>query len=77
MSVYNDNNFLGIKNKLLDHSGTMGLWVTDYLRDISVFLSKIAAYRDKSMDLHLQAHRDLFPLLFAFNHPNYSNISPF
>ena len=24
------------------------------------------------MDLHLQAQRDLLPLLFAFNHPNYS-----
>ena len=73
MSVCDDNNILGIKNKLLDHSGTMGSWVTDYLRDISAFLkSKIAAYRDKSMDLHLQAQRDLLPLLFAFNHPNYS-----
>ena len=37
LSVCNDNNILGIKNKLLDHSGTLGSWVTDYLRDISAF----------------------------------------
>ena len=57
---------------MLDHSGTMGKWVTDYIRDVSQFLSKIAAYRDKNIELHLQAQRELLPLLFAFNHPNYS-----
>ena len=36
-----ENNILGIKNKLFDDSGTMGSWVTDYLRDISTFYLKL------------------------------------
>ena len=38
LSVCNDNNFLGIKNKLLDHSGTMGSWVTDFFAILVLFI---------------------------------------
>ena len=50
----------------------MGTWIVEYIRDVCCFLSKIAAYRDKNIDLYLQAQRELLPLLFAFNHSNYS-----
>ena len=65
-----DENFMQIKQQILAHSGTMGKWVTDYIRDVSKFLSRIAAYRDKNIELDLQAQRELLPLLFAFNHQN-------
>ena len=67
-----DENFMQIKQQILAHSGAMDKWVTDYIRDGSKFLSRIAAYRDKNTELHLQAERELLPLLFAFNHQNYS-----
>ena len=51
----------------------MGKWVTDYIRDISKFLSRIAAYRDKNIELHLQVQQGFLPLLFEFNHQNYSS----
>ena len=50
----------------------MGKWVSDYIHDVSKYLSIIAAYRDKNIELHLQAQQELLPLLFAFNHQNYS-----
>ena len=50
----------------------MGEWVLEYIRDVSKFLSRIAAYRDKNIELHLQAQEELLPMLFAFNHPNYA-----
>ena len=46
----------------------MGKWVTNYIRDVSDFLSRIAGYRDKNIELHLQAQRELLPLLFALHH---------
>ena len=54
--------------KLTGSSGTMGKWVTNYIRDVSDFLSRIAGYRDKNIELHLQAQRELLPLLFALHH---------
>ena len=50
----------------------MDKWVTDSIRDVSKFLSRIAAYRDKNIELYLQAHQELHLLLFAFNRQNYS-----
>ena len=50
----------------------MGKWVSDYIHDVNKYLSIIAAYRDKNIELHLQAQQELLPLLFAFNHQNYS-----
>ena len=44
----------------------MGKWVSYYIRDVSKFSSRIAAYRDKNTE------RELLPLLFAFNLQNYS-----
>ena len=67
-----DENFKQVKEKILAHTGTMGKWVTEYIRDVSRFLSRIAAYRDKNIELHLQAQEQLLPLLFAFNHQNYA-----
>ena len=55
---------------MLAHSGTLGKWVTDYIHDASKFLSKIAAYRDKNIELHLQTQPELLPLLFEFIHQN-------
>ena len=72
LALCNDENFKQIKQQILANSGTMGQWITDYLRDVSKFLSRTAAYWNKNTELHLQAQRDLLQLLFAFNHQNYS-----
>ena len=61
-----------IKKNLLNTSGTMGNWILQCITHVSAFLSQITAYREKNIELHLQAQRDLLPLLFAFNHQNYS-----
>ena len=45
----------------------MGKWVVDYIQEVSLLLFEITAYREKHR-LHLQAHSDLLPLLFAFSH---------
>ena len=50
----------------------MGNWILQCITHVSAFLSQITAYREKNIELHLQAQRDLLPLLFAFNHQNYS-----
>ena len=42
----------------------------DYIQEVSLLLFEITAYREKHR-LHLQAHSDLLPLLFAFSHQNY------
>ena len=36
-----------IKKNLLNTSGTMGNWILQYITDVSAFLSKIIAYREK------------------------------
>ena len=61
-----------IKKNLLNTSGTMGKWILQYITDVGELLSQIIAYREKNKESHLQAQRDLLPLLFAFNHQNYS-----
>ena len=48
----------------------MGKWVTDYIRDVSKFLSRIAAYRDRNIELLLHTQRELLSLLFAFYRQN-------
>ena len=48
----------------------MGRWLTDHIGDVSKFLSRIAAYQDGNIELHLQAQQELLLLLFAFNHQN-------
>ena len=44
LALCNDENFKQIKQQILVNSGTMGKWITDYLRDINKFLSRTAAY---------------------------------
>ena len=44
LALCNDKDFKQIKQQILAHSETMGKWVTDYIRDVSKFLSRIAAY---------------------------------
>ena len=61
-----------IQKNLLNTSGTMAKWILQYITDICALLSEITAFREKNIKLHLQAQRDLMPLLFAFNHQNYS-----
>ena len=58
-------------NKSERNSGTMGKWVVNYIQNVSSILSQIAALRENNIRLHLQAHIDLLPLLFAFSHQNY------
>ena len=36
-----------------------------YITDVCALLSEITAYREKNIELHLQAQRDLMPLLFC------------
>ena len=62
----------GTKKNLLNTSGTMVKWILQYITDVSALLSQITAYREKNIELHLQAQRYLLPLLFAFNHQLYS-----
>ena len=57
---------------MLQNSGTMGQLVGKYVRDVSAMLSFVASFRERNMELHLQALQHFIPLLFAFNHPNYS-----
>ena len=44
LALCNDENFKQIKLQKLPLSGTMGKWVTDNMRDVSKFFSRIAAY---------------------------------
>ena len=38
LAVCKDSNFQTIQRQLLDHSGTMGTWIVEYIRDVSCFL---------------------------------------
>ena len=40
---------------MLAHSRSMGKGVTDYIRDVSKLLSRIAANQDKNIEPQLQA----------------------
>ena len=64
--------FNSTKAVMLQNSGTMGRLVGKYVKDVSAMLSFVASLRDRNMELHLQALQHFIPLLFAFNHPNYS-----
>jgi len=59
------------KAEMLQNNGTMGQLVGKYVRDVSAMLSFVASFRERNMELHLQALQHVIPLLFAFNHPNY------
>ena len=59
-----------IKENLLNTSGTMGKWILQYITKVNALLSQITAYREKNIELHLQAQRGLLPLMFALNHQN-------
>ena len=61
-----------IKKNLLNTSGTMGKWILQYITKVNALLSQITAYREKYIELHLQAQRGLLPLMFALNHQNFS-----
>ena len=51
----------------------MGKWILQCITDVGALLSHITVYREKkNIELHLQVQHDLFPLLFQFNHQNYS-----
>ena len=43
LSLCNGENFKQVKQQILAHSGTMGGWITDYIRDVTKFLSRKAA----------------------------------
>ena len=60
------------EKSLLNTSGIMGKWILQYITGVSAFLSQITAYREKNIQMHLQAQRDLLALMFEFNHQNYS-----
>ena len=49
LALCSNENFEQIKQQMLGHSRTMGKWVTDYIRGVSKFLLRIAAYRDKHL----------------------------
>ena len=48
----------------------MGKWILQYITGVSAFLSQITAYREKNIQMHLQAQHDLLALMFEFNHQN-------
>ena len=69
-ALCNDEDLKQIKQQIWTYSRTMGKWVTDYIRDVSKFLSRIAAYRDRNIELLLHTQRELLSLLFAFYRQN-------
>ena len=69
---YSTSSFSWFTKWSLNTSGTMGKWILQYITDVCALLSQITAYREKNIELHLQAQRDLLPLLFIYNHQNYS-----
>eukprot|EP00794_Sanderia_malayensis_P006502 gene6502-7247_t len=71
-NVISDADFYLAKFEVLRSEGTMGEIIVKYIKDVSCMLSFIASFREKNMELHLQALQELIPLLFAFNHHNYS-----
>ena len=71
-ALCNDEDLKQIKQQIWTYSRTMGKWVTDYIRDVSKFLSRIAVYRDRNIELPLQTQRELLSLLFAFYRQNCS-----
>ena len=60
-----------LQEKLLKSSRTVGKWVVDYIKEVSLLLFTFTAYRKRNIRLPLQAHSDILPLLFAFSHQNY------
>eukprot|EP00794_Sanderia_malayensis_P016261 gene16261-17905_t len=71
-NVISDADFYLAKFEVLRSEETMGELIVKYIKDVSCMLSFIASFREKNMELHLQALQELIPLLFAFNHHNYS-----
>ena len=72
-ALINSTNFNYIWKEIL-HVGTGSEYrlTVEFLKNISSTLSMIAAVRDFSLDLHLQAQRDSLILIFAFDHVHYS-----
>lgn len=50
----------------------MRKWVADCICGVSEFLSRIAAYQDKNIELLLQVYQELLSLLLVFNGQHYS-----
>ena len=70
--VLSHPDFLVWKNAMLQSSGTMGTFVVNYIKEVSAMLSFVVSFRERNMELHLEALQHLVPLLFAFNHQNYA-----
>eukprot|EP00794_Sanderia_malayensis_P001133 gene1133-489_t len=64
-NVISDADFYLAKFEVLRSEGTMGELIVKYIKDVSCMLSFIASFREKTMELHLQALQELIPLLFA------------
>ena len=68
LAFCNNENFKRIKQQIFPHSRTMDKWVTNYIGNVSKFLTRIAPNQDKNIELHLQEQREFLPQLIAFNH---------
>ena len=51
--------------------GTQSKMMLEYMRDVSKMLALVYAVREKSIELHAAAERELLPKCFAFDHVNY------
>ena len=60
------------KNLLEEQTGTESKMTIRYLRDISSLLALVSAVREKNLERHLQAEREMLKYCFAFDHINYA-----
>ena len=59
-------------NIMLEQNGTESKMTIAYLKEVSSLLALVAAVRDCSFELHLQAEREMIKHCFACNHVNYA-----
>ena len=60
-----------------DTSDTQACMINQYIRDVSYMPALIFAVREKKIELHLPAEREMLPKCFAFSHINYSRYLTF
>ena len=48
-----------------------------YIRDVSALLALVSAVRESDFERHLAAERQMLPLLFSYNHFNYSRYNTY
>ena len=60
------------QNILKEETGSESKMTVRYLKDVSSLLALVSAVREKNLERHLQAEREMIKYCFAFDHVNYS-----